>query len=158
MSMVIDGADILVDNRDLALVMGRRLGDLLTGKQRIIPEGILNSAKKLFSVAVDEIRKGRGLELINKDYESTRRTYMTYKLVTDMLKKVKRGDSSSQLEGLAIALDALSSDGREIAISNVPYQILKDVFNEMYEISTHYRTSSGCHSPYSIGTFDDSDE
>ena len=84
---------------------------------------------------------------------------MTYRLLTDMLKISKQGvaDIDFELEKLAISLEALTPDGRQIIIAKENYQTLRDIFKEMYNKSCYF-SRFGEHSPYSVGTFDDSNK
>lgn len=153
MSMVIDGRDILKDNSHLAEVMSKSLSDLLNGKRRDIPAGVLKSAKNLFSLCMDSINKKTDSAADSREIE------MTYQLVTDMLKNVRKiedKDIDSKLEKLSIAIEILTPNGRQISIDKENYNMLQELFGRMYEESKKY----GCtiHSPYSIGAFDDSDE
>ena len=148
MSRVIDGEDILARNSLLAIVMSESLdGHLQEMGERISP-GVLSKAKELFSTAFDPSGKQR-------------KTQVTYRLLSDMLKRVKKirdSEVDSELRKMATAMGALTSDGRQVLIDRESYKTLRDLFEEMYEESGNYVSALGQHSPYSIGTFDDDDE
>lgn len=159
MSVVFDGKDILKSNAYLAISMKETLDSLLSGKKRNIPARVLKDAKSLFSVGMDAVKLGKNLDVVHKDMNPSE-LYMTYRLLADMLRATKKDvkDVDSELEKLTIALEALTPDGRQVAISKENYNTLRDIFGAMYKTSCGYSSAHGEHSPYSIGTFDDSDE
>jgi hypothetical protein len=142
--------------------MREDLGKLLNGTGKGIRAGVLHSAQKLFSVAMDAVRQRKGLDVINKKGIINISEYLvTYNLIKDMLKRVNKGikDFDSELEKLALSIEILTPDGRQIPIARENYQTLCNLFGEMHKESCKYPTAyDGSHSPYSIGTFDDSDE
>ena len=157
MSMVIDGKDILSYNSYLAVVMSKSLDDLLSGKEKEIRKGILRDAKNLFSIGMDPIREKRGLNLVHQNRDEQRETLMTYRLLIDMLRKVKKvaeEDVDSELERLAIAMQKLTPAGRQVLVDKEQYRTLRNFFIEMYKESSKYTPAFGEHSQYSIGTFD----
>jgi hypothetical protein len=161
MSVVIDGKDILQYNSLMAITMSERLNSLLVGKENKIPKATLDRAKKFLSVGMDEVRLARGQEAINAYWEEERERWTTYRLLTDMLKRVKKIDEKdvdSELEKLAIVAEVLTSDGKQLLVAREHYQTLQKVFRAMYDESANYVSAFGQHSPYSIGTFDDSDD
>ena len=158
MSMVIDGKDILACNSYLAIVMSESLDDLLNGRDKEIPAGILRGAKNLFSVGMDFVREKKGL---NPVHQERRETLTTYKLLKNMLKSVKKVDEKrvdSELEKLAIAMEVLAPDGRQVCMAEEQYRTLRNLFEAMYRKSCEYIPAFGQYSPYIIGTFDSDDE
>jgi len=161
MSIVIDGKDILAYNSYLAIVMSESLDDMLGGKAKEIPKSVLREAKNLFLVGMDFVREKRGLSFVYQHWREQRETFPTYKLLTDMLRKVKEipeEDIDSELEKLAIAMQRLESDEEEVFIDRENYQTLQKLFNVMHEESGNYIPAFGQHSPYSVGVFDCDDE
>ena len=160
MSTVIDGEDILARNSYLAAVMSESLERLLNGKTRRIPAEVLQHAQKLFSRGVSYIWLKKGLQSpdpLRDQIESS----VAYHLLTDMLKKVKdvpEKEVDSELEKLAAAINALTSDEQQVSNDRGSYQTLRDLFNAMCEESSKYAPELGQHSPYSRGTFDDGDD
>ena len=153
MSRVIDGVDILYQNSYIAGAMSQSLDDLLNGKETKIPAGVLDQAKRLFSVGmghINEISAGSA-EL---------KAMTTYQLLRDMLRKVDSslGDVDSELESLAVAAEALTPDGRQIKISAERYSTIQNLFKIMFEESKKYNSQPGNRSPYCTGTFDDDDD
>ncbi len=152
MSRVIDGRDILKRNSYLAIVMSTSLDGLLHGSGKEIPKNVLKSAQSFFSTGMEVVREIRGLSRITR-LDST----VTYRLLTDMLRKVKKveeKDIDSELEKLAIALEVLTPDGRQVVIAQEHYRTLRQIFRAIYAESNRYCPQRGEHSPYSIGTFD----
>jgi hypothetical protein len=160
MSVVIDGKDILADTKFLSICMSERLESLLAGKKEDIPEGVLSGAKNLFSIAMDHVRNKKGLSPIRKNTTRLIEPSVTYRLLTDMLKVAKKDikDVDSELEKIAIALEVLTPDGRQIFIAKEHYQTLQSLFKAMYNESNRYSSHYGGHSPYSVGAFDNDDE
>ena len=153
MSRVIDGVDILYQNSYIAGAMSQSLDDLLSGKEAKIPAGVLDSAKRLFSVGMGYIKgsSAGSAELM---------AMTTYQLLRDMLRKVNSslGDVDSELESLAVAAEALTPDGRQIKISAERYRTMQNLFKTIFEESKKYSSQPGNRSQYCIGTFDDHDE
>ena len=152
MSAVIDGKDILEFNSYLAAAMQRGLGGLLNGGKKGIPVGVLHDAKNLFSA---------GMRYIHEESRDAE-VHMTYKLLIDMLKRVKKMEKdkvNTELEKLAIALEVLTPDGKQVIIAPEHYRTLKNLFWAMHKESRNYNSHyDDGHSPYSIGTFDDDSE
>ena len=160
MSTVIDGKDILGYNSHIAIVMSEGLESFVAGHEYHIPVRVLECAKRLFPIGMDHIKEKRGEEPTHKQWGEEREVYTTYKLLTDMLKKVKRiedGQIDSELENLANAINLLTPDR-----TNMPggeqYQTLQQLFMAMYEEAGNYGPAYHSHSPYSIGTFDDDED
>ncbi len=159
MSVVLDGRDILSYHSYLAIAMSENLKALLKDEKAKIPKGVLFEAKNLFSMAVDYNRKENNLPLINKSCD-IRKINTTYKLLTDMLKrskKIGKENIDSELEKLAIAMESLSPDGKQIAIARESYELLQKVFETIHNEACNYPRYGGP-SPYSYGNFDNSDD
>jgi len=157
MSRVIDGRDILLKYSSVAIAMGKGLDALLNGREGQIPKGAIEAAQRLFFAAMNGIRNRKSPKIPKEDFLVTS---VTYRLVTDMIKRVipKANDVDSELEKLASAIQVLTPDGEQIVSNQRTYETLRDVFNNMYIESCNYPRHYGSHSPYSVGTFDNYDD
>ena len=161
MSMIYDGTDILMHYDSMAVSMSESLEKLLKGKKEKIPKGILSAAQKFLDIAMDGVRKNRKSRTIYHDSFVFDEIDMTYKLAKDILKKVKKNlkntkQIDSELEKLAIATQALTPSGKEVAIAKNTYQTLRNFFEKIDEESEKYPTAydPNTHSPWSVGTFE----
>jgi len=161
MSRVIDGHDILQYNSTFAIVMKDSLEKLLGGKKVTIDERVLEGAQRLFSVGMDFIRESNGLKPVHERWDERRESYASYRLLVDMLTKVRKIDEKEvnrELTTLYLAIQLLTQDGRQIPVGREQYKTLKDLFGEMHREAGSYCSSVGQNSPYSVGTFDDGDD
>jgi len=136
-----------------AVVMYEGLEEILAGGNEKIQQGSLEQAQRLFSVAVDQIRRDR-----THNYKSEIHILeglSTHRMIADILRKVSdkpittRQEVDSEIELLA---EAMQNPGPLfLRHKREEYEMLTKFFKELYKIGANARyeeTVRGTQSPY----------